>query len=527
MVIQVNSQTSGNLNCGLPLQSQPHYGWGMFRHVTQCLSLLLIVFATGCQSTATLQQAALSHFDSGNPAQAIKALTEANEKRQAETEILQADLAIAELMAGNAKKTEVQLKKVQAELDYLIQKDLKEQTLAVLSDSRSIAYSGREFENGMIRNLLTLSSMVSDRQDTFAFAGQAMEVVTADLQQLTPLDQPPFDRPAKQLLGSGPTLSPTVTVSHQQRSQPQQNQDARKSTHSLAAYLYALVHSESALDHRLTKNSIQQIGFWSTEQNQSPSLAFGTLTQQRHGSLHVITLTDRITDWVPENSLPTSAALLLADQILSATGKYSLPPTIAPVKIAKPVNQKCVNPYTTLIQVENQTKPLRSQTLLDLNHAAWDSYQADRDQQLATAVARRIVKKAAVYTAKDQLSVQGGSEVDAVLSLTGVIWESLEKADTRHLSLLPGRIEVVNTALPVGQHSVQLQAAAKQSSIGSTHHATSAAVNTAAVSTAAVNIPVTIQDGRNTVILCFRIGDRYVGNILINDGSVIPLTASP
>lgn len=509
MVIKSNSQTLRRQNFPFRLS----FDWvsaKTFKHgIVAYVTLALVTISGGCQSTATLQQAALSHFDSGNPQQAIKALTEATDKRKSETEILQADLAIAELMAGNAKQTERQLKKVQEELDYLTQKDLKEQTLAILSDGRSIAYSGREFENGMIRNLLTLSSMVSDQQDTFAFATQAMEVVTTDLQQLTPIDQP-----VNQVTVSGPSLSPTMTVSHEAQSQPERNLDARKSGHSLAAYLHALVHSESALDHQLTKNSVQQIGFWSTELNQPPPPAFGTLTPKQHGSLHVITLTDRVTDWVPENSLPTSAALLLADQILTATGKYSLPPTVAPVKIAKPANQKCMNPFITSVQIINQTPLLRSQSLLDLNHAAWDSYQADRDKQLATAVARRIVKKAAVYTAKDQLSVQGGSEVDTLLSLTGVVWESLEKADTRHLSLLPGRIEVVNTALPVGQHNVLLNAvpAASTQPHGNSNSAT------------AVTIPVTIQDGRNTVILCFRIGRRYVGNILINDGSVIPLT---
>lgn len=511
MVIKSNSQTSSHGNGKSSLHDKTACCRTIRNQISSCLVLALITVASGCQSTGTLQQAALSHFDSGNPQQAIKALTEATDKRQAETEILQADLAIAELMAGNAKQTERQLKKVQEELDYLVQKDLKEQTLAVLSDSRSIAYSGREFENGMIRNLLTLSSMVSDRQDTFAFAGQAMEVVTADLQQLTPADQP-----VEQIPGSGPTSNQTVTVGHHISPGPERNLDARKSGHSLAAYLYALVHSENALDHQLTKSSVQQIGFWSTELNQSPSPAFGTLTPRQHGSLHVITLTDRVTDWIPENALPTTAALLLADQILSAAGEYSLPPTVAPVKIARPAKEKCLNPFVTSVQIINQTPWLRSQPLLDLNHAAWDSYQANRDRKLATAVARRIVKKAAVYTAKDQMSVQGGSEVDTLLSLTGVLWESLEKADTRHVSLLPGRIEVVNTALPVGQHNVLLRAVPAESQQPGSNSDTAASIT----------VPVTIQDGRNTVILCFRIGRRYVGNILINDGSVVAVSTN-
>ena len=527
MVIKSNSLMFGRAICKLSWphqtdQRQPHQQHTVSAHRTVSdhrigtrlaygLGFLLIALISGCQTTTALHQTALSHFDSGDPIQAIQALTKAQAQQAEESEILQTDLAIAQLMAGHAKQTERQLKAVQAELDYLAQKDIKEQTLALLSDSRSIAYSGREFEKEMIRNLLTLSSMVSDRHDTFAFAGQAMEVVTADFQQRISIDHP-----SEQGHDADFTSSPTLMVSHQQTSPPEPNSDAQKSGHSLAAYLHALVHSENPLDHQLTQNSIQQIDFWSTERTQSAPPAFGTMTPKQHGSLHVITFTDRITDWVPEKAQPTSVSLLLADQILSKTGKHSLPPTIAPVKIAKPANPQCLNPFVTAVQIANQTPLLHSQPLIDLNHAAWDSYEADRNQQLASAVVRRIVKKAAIYTVKDQISVQGGSEVDTLLNLTGVLWESLEKADTRHVALLPGRIEVVNTVLPVGQHNVQLNAAVSQSDLHSQQH----------INKAPVTVPITIQNGRNTVILCFRIGHRYVGNIMINDGTVIPLHTS-
>lgn len=468
-----------------------------FRWIS-CLVLMAIGFLSGCQSTATLQQTANSQFDAGRPQQAIEALREASEKRNAETEILQADLAIAELMAGNPKQGERQLKLVQEELDFLSQKDLKEQTLAVLSDSRSIAYSGREFEDAMVRNLLTVSSLVSDKQDAFAFASQAMEIATADFQQQRPLDEPVEQSP-------GTSSHQTMTVGHHITTGAAPHTEAKKSPHALAAYLHAIVHSENAMDRQLTSNSIRQISHWSADQTSPELSAFGTLTPEQHGGLHVITFSDRITDWVPEKAMPTTAALLLADQILSATGNYSLPPTVAPVQLARPASQSCQNPYLTAIQVGGQPSLITGQTLLDLNHAAWDSYQADRDKQIANAVARRIVKKAAVYATKDQMQVQGGSEVDALLSLGGVIWESLEKADTRHISFLPGRIEVVNTALPVGQHTIHLTA------LPANQNQPSRAPQSS------VTVPVDIQNGRNTIILCFRIGHRYVGHVLTSD----------
>lgn len=472
------------------------------RH-TLCLLLLLMGLNTGCQSTATLRRTALAEFDAGKPQQAIEALREASEKRNAESDILQADLAIAELMAGNPNQTERKLKQVQKELDYLSQKDLKEETLAVLSDSRSIAYSGRDFEDTMIRNLLTVSSLVSDKQDAFAFAGQAMEFATAEFQLQRPLDEP-----VEQSSGTGPHQ--TTTVGHQTETRPP-NSEPAKSPYALAAYLHALVHSENAMDRNLAAHSIQQVKHWSAGHAFPTASHFGTLTPEQHGGLHVITFSDRITDWVPENAIPTTAALLLADQILSAAGDYSLPPTVAPVQLARPARQSCQNPFVTAIRVNSQPSVFPGQTLLDLNHAAWDSYQRDRDQQIAKAIARRIIKKAAVYTAKDQMAVQGGSEVDALLSLGGVIWESLEKPDTRHISFLPGRVEVANAALPVGQHTIQLAAIpAEQGQTGLTSD-----------STPSITIPVDIQNGRNTVILCFRIGRRFVGHVMTSGGKSI------
>lgn len=467
---------------------------------SKALLLLLTCTGLGCQSTASLQRTAIAEFEAGRPLQTITALQEAEQKRNAETQILEADLAIAELMAGQPQQAGLRLRKVKEELDFLSQKDFGEQALSVVADSRTISYSGREFEKAMIRNLLTLASLLSDRQDAFAYSGQAMEIANADFQEL----QTPAIQPSES--------SETLTVSHQSTVAPQPPEGpARQAGHALAAYLSAVIHSENAMDRQLARTSLTRMTTWSNALAAANESTLGTLTPPNHGGVHVITFTDRITDWVPENAVPTSAALLLADQILSAAGDYSLPPTIAPVKIGRPAASASANPFVTAIVLDNQNHVLPGATLIDLNAAAHDSHLAKRDHELAAAVARRIVKKAAVYTAKDQISVEGGSEVDTLLSVGGIIWESLEKPDTRHLSLLPAQIEVTSATLPVGQHQIRLMAVPEAQTNKSQPP-----------STPIPAIPVNIQNGRNSVILCFRIGRRFVGHVLV-DGEAIPL----
>lgn len=474
--------------------------------ITVCSLLWL---ATGCRSAGKHQLSAIASFDQGVPTEAVAAFDLAADARGAETELIAADQAIAMLMAGDAARCETSLKQTREQIDFLSQKDLTEQTRSVLTDDQAISWSGREFELRMIDNLLVLSNLAGNHQDAFAYSTQAMERVFSDKSQLPGADpaQPALQQPTIEQPG-------TVTVGHAMKTQPAPP-PPRFSPNALAAYLQATIRSENPMDGDLTKNAIQQVSFWNGKQALSKnsnaavhSGKFGTLSPRKHGVLHVVTLVGRVTDWESERALPTTSALLIADQILSAVGDHTLPPTVAPVLIARPIDEASRHPFVTVAQVQGQTAaaPVPSTTLVDLNRAAFDSYQADRDDQLARAVARRVIKKGTVYAAKDQMSVSGGSGVDLLLNVGGIVWEALEKADTRHMQLLPERVEVLQMELPAGQHVVQLS-----TSLGG---AAPAAANRHSVA-----VPVIIDDGRNTIVVCFRPKDRFVGSVLTSDGN--------
>ena len=119
-------------------------------------------------------------------------------------------------------------------------------------------------------------------------------------------------------------------------------------------------------------------------------------------------------------------------------------------------------------------------------------------------MARRIIKKGAVYAAKDQLSVNSDTGLDLVLNLGGMAWEAMEKPDTRHIDLLPERIETIQMELPVGEHTVRI--ASERRGVGATSTEHAQVVN------------ASIENGRNTIILCFRPSDER-GDMVIVDST--------
>lgn len=450
-------------------------------------TLLTVIFcATGCATYQEHHLSAISQFDAGNAAAALQGVEKAESSRGAEKNVLALDRAMLHLMSGNPRESEVLLRAARDEMDFLSQKDVREETAAMLSDEGQIAWSGREFERRMADSLLTLVNLLDDGGDAFAYASQAIEVAQADRQRLLDDHVPRND---------AQTADPIRLASQSNDSlRPPQ----RFGPNAMASYLYAAVQSERAMNSENTDRAIEQVGFWTSKDNKvARANVFGTRTQRGHGVVHVVTLVGRATDWNAESAQPTSAALLLADRILSATGKHSLPPTVSAVKIARPEFHQSMNSFRTTVQVAGQN--VDGFTLVDLNKAAFDSYNADRDTQLARAVARRIIKKGTVYAAKDNLNVSRNSGVDLVINLGGVLWESIEQADTRHWTLLPERIEIAQVELEVGSHTIDLGAS-----------------TSATAANRQISVPVEVEDGRNTFIVCFRPQREFAGMILTN-----------
>jgi hypothetical protein len=422
----------------------------------------------------------MSAYDRGDAVAALSELDRLAECRGTESDIVSLDRAIIYLLASQPNSAIHELELTRRRLDYHAQIDVGEQTISALNDDSSVAWSGRNFERRMIDNLQILASLLQSDGESFALSSRGMAGVHADARDAgLSLEFAGLDTAEA---GSGSAPAPF-----------------RYSANRMTAWLAATVRSERIHDAEVTDRMIQQVVVWqpSGAARIDDLQTLGTGAPQNHGTLQVLTLAGRISPWRSEPTIPTTAALLVADRILSATGDHSLPATTSPVLIARPVQRRYAPKFLTHVFVAGQpAKP--SRILVDLNATAWDSWRVESDRQLARAVVRRVVKKGTIYGAKNALNVPKGSGTDMLLNVAGMFWESREQADLRQWNLLPAAVEVAQMKLPAGSHRVQLRVyAASRDAAGSPSDQ--------------LEIPVNIQNGQNTFVVCFRPYNRLVG----------------
>lgn len=93
-----------------------------------------------------------------------------------------------------------------------------------------------------------------------------------------------------------------------------------------------------------------------------------------------------------------------------------------------------------------------TETIADVNEMATKQYEAIKDQILAKAIVRRVVKKGAIYAAKEVGQVNDW--VSIAMDVGGIVWEAAESADTRCWGLLPAKIQVASFEVPIGEHEL-------------------------------------------------------------------------
>jgi len=487
-----------------------------------CIAWLSVVcLCGGCHNWQKSHEVAIANFGHGDIQVSRAALKESQDKSRTEKKFLELDAGILDLASGNVTQAESQFRTLRRELEHLEQKDVTEQATSMMTDSRAIAYSGRDFERQMILNMALLTSVLGDGQDAFAYSLQATEAANSRRTMLA--DAAKKASESSVVVEAAPTpdqIDVISPVSHVVP-QPVTNIVAAPLDQPLAlsSYLSTAVQSEQSMRQDETERALEDIGFWNPafrRHDQASSQGeFGTRCQLGNGTLHVITLVGKAPLWVSESAVPTSAALLIADRIISATGKHTLPPTIAAVKIARPEIYGHTLP-TGSVQcfvgppgaAGAASKPLTFSTVVDVNEVAMASYHEHRDAEIAKVVTRRVLKKGTVYVLKEAQNIHNNTFVDLGINVAGVVWEAMEQADTRSWRLLPARIDIARTELPAGQWSAKLRLS---------QYGASGAVQT---------IPVHIADGRNTYIVCLIPDQQFTGNILVGgaDNATIPVS---
>jgi uncharacterized protein len=427
-----------------------------------------LLLLCGCATHADRLRNVRVAFYQGDLSAAQQELDRGLKKHRDDGDVLVLEKALVQLAGGHPVEAERALRQVRDRWDFLEQKNVAEKAVSLLTDDRQLAYAGEDYEKILVRAFLALSNLLHGGEDAEAYS---LQVVEKQDQIVHAAAEPEGKnlKAAYQHVAFGPYLRAML----------------REQTHhdfdDVARYRTMVVNWAP--------------GFTPGAEDLNRART-GSHSQPGHGVLQVFTLVGRGPYKEEVDEVPTTAAMLIADRIISALGKQTLPPTIATIKVPKVV------PYRNVIQsvkvaVDKQSRT-DTATIADVTQMAVSQYEAIYPQVIARAVVRRAVKKSVVYGTKEALGVDRGSLVSLPLDLVGVAWEATEKADTRCWGLLPDKIQVQRIELPVGEHAVTLQPldlGRQPIGLPATHR-------------------VTISDGRNTYLLATYPGTQLVGQVL-------------
>jgi hypothetical protein len=430
-----------------------------------CASLLLGI--PGCASHADRVRQARETFFSGDVMACTEQLQNQVSALHSDRDVLELDQAMAELFAGRPQESERKLRAVRDRFDDLEQKNAAEAAISMLTDDNRRAYAGEDYEKVMIRVMLALSSLVGDGQDAEAYSLQISEK-------------------QQQIIDAGATDGETNPKLAYQRV-------------AVGAYLHGMLCEATHRNYDDTERSYAQVVEWQPDFVQGGwdliRARQGTHSARGNGVLYVFAFVGRGPYKEAVSEIPTSEAMLIADRIISMTADQSIPPTLAPIQVPQVVVS---HNEVDQIQIAVDGKPVgATQTITNVGHLAVQQYQAIYPQVMARAVARRAIKKAAVYSAKSSLDTNPW--VGLAFDAAGVAWEATESADTRCWALLPDRIQVLRVELPAGEHRLAMRPANRQYIVG-----------------AETPAAIPIEDGRNTYVLACFPSARLTGQVLVS-----------
>lgn len=393
---------------------------------------LLCLAVSGCASSYAkrLDSIRRDFYENGDAALA-KENVEKNLRRASKKEVdtLTLDAASLDLASGDVVEAKRKLVKVRDRFDDLERQAARktgENVLQYWTDDSIVSYEGEDYEKIMIRVCLAIADLLDEGEDARAYAKQIVAKQDEIVQNGS------FDDPNEE----GKKVNP-------KRAYPRI---------PLGPYIEGLLCEETYLDTAQAALRYRQVEQWRPQFKQIKEDLVRAQTsvhsQPGSGRLYVFAFVGRGPRKEQIYAEATQFALLVADQIFSATSRYSVPPTIAPVPIPALVVEE---PGFDSVGLDVDGNDVgATETLADVNEMAIKQYEATKDKLIARAVVRRVVKKGAIYALKEAGRVNSWASLAA--NVGGIAWEATETADTRCWGLLPAKIQVLNVELPVGEH---------------------------------------------------------------------------
>ena len=471
-------------------------------------ALAVLAGASGCSTHAKRVALSRNLFYEGQLQPCREQLEKLYQHNRRDRDVANLDLAVVDLLQGNPKQAETRLKEVRDRFDYLEQDSLTEKTVSMWTDDSARSYAGEDYEKILIRVYLALANLMGDGIDAESYTLQIQEkhqqilarrgIEEAELarkRQAQPTvkdSDTPSEGEESKIAETGVSMPP-VQLAKDVAPVPYRGLP-------IGFYLRGMLREQS---HQNYDDALRSYSAAAALLGDCPPLQWDIARMQRsvhsqpgNGVIYVFAMVGRGPYKVESIAKPTSDALLIADRIVSAVGPFSVPPTIAPIKVPD-VAVTLSDIESVAVSVDGQSiGPTAS--LADIEHLAVTTFQADRNRIVARAVARRVIKKATIVAVKGQVAKDSLTSIG--MDLAGIAWEATEAADTRCWGLLPRDIQVLRVETRSGTHRLQLSP-----------------LMGAAFSGPPRTIEVPVIDGQNSYVLCWFPDATSDGQVLCSN----------
>ena len=388
----------------------------------------LCTVLSGCSTThAKRLVAPRSAFYANDLVNAKQSLARLTEKPKTDASVVELDLALVELFEGNLSSAEQRLRSIRDTWEHYEQESLSENATSYLLDDQVRSYAGEDYEKILVRVFLTFCSLLGDGVDAESYSLQTLEK-------------------QKELAG------------HAQERWDEGLDEDNYCIPAVAPYLRGVLQESRFTEYRDAGRQFQRAASLVPDclflQEDIERCTTGVHSAPGHGVVHVIALVGQGPYKIEKTQPASQAALRIADVIVSSTGKHSVPPTLAPVKV--PHITCPPKPFDLIGVAVNGVETSTTLPISDLHRLAESSFAAKQPEIVARSIARRVIKKGAIYAAKDELDVNS-QLASLAMDAMGVVWEAAESADTRCWGLLPREIQVLRLELPEGEHNLRLE----------------------------------------------------------------------
>jgi hypothetical protein len=442
----------------------------MLRSLQFLFIVAAALVASGCVAHASRLHPVRTAFHRGNLAEAERLIGDHLERHPRERDVLRLDLAMVALADNRPAEAERLLRTVRNNFDHLEQDSPAESIWVMATDDDQKSYAGEDYEKVLVRAMLALSNLVQDGDDAEAYSLQvaakqrAIVAAATDAKGVNP-------KAAYQQVALGP-------------------------------YLRGILREETHRHYDDAARSFTEVVRWQPDFRPGPThvarATGGHHSSRGHGVVHVFALVGHGPFKTEVVEMPSSTSLLVAGEIMSATMSQTLPPTIAPIKVPRII---AIPGIIGGLEVGvGDWVAGRTETITNVSQMAIRQHEALLPQTVGRAVARRSLKKGAIFGAKQGLGLERSGLPAVALDVAGVAWEATENADTRCWGLLPDTIQVLRLELPVGQHTLALQPVDRNGQPTGT----------------AIPQTVTVLDGRNTYVVAQATDAGIIGRPLTN-----------